>query len=197
MKNNLKALSVYGISHVDLVNRCDNSVPSNVQFISKFDYGKGKAHALNLLIADLNDDDICFLIDADDEATPLMFERTELMKDYEVVYGDSLNGDVVYKSKPFDIELLKKENYIPYSSVMIRGSVLKNNPYPTEVSYAADWLYWNRLAKNGYKFHYEPSVVVMRDVSSSMFLSKIPVYRKLKRLYMVRCGRKEINKLWS
>lgn len=176
-------LTVAGEKHWEFYNRCNVPIEMHL-FIN--DAGLGKHFWLNEAFHAFNDDTIVALLDADDIATPEMFnpERLKYLEEYDLIYGDYERFGAktgVYKSREFDKELFKSENFIPYSTVITKAWLLKKELYPDEGK-CSDWIYWHKLLKHTDKFKYVPGIVCKYDTSNSYFTSNIPVWRKIKRL---------------
>jgi len=195
----IRVLTVCGEKHAHLIERCTNSVPRGIAHDILYDYdNKGKHVYMNIFADMVDNDDICYLIDADDWYRPNAFfpARIELMDKYDFVYGDYIDtNNSVYKSRTFDPELLKKICYIPYSSVMVKGWLLKVGYDDTK--HTGDWITWNKMLVLTDNFHYEPGIVCVRDVSTSYFDDHRPVIGKIKRLLRNYNAKQKINKIWS
>ena len=200
-------LTAYGDKHKDLLDRCKKSLPDDVIHSTQFDWGNGKAWAMNNLIKNLNDDDIVFLIDADDMAYPEWFEadRLALLKDYDLVYGDCLNATAItdqdvfgkyFWSRPFWTELLKRENYIPYSTVIVKGWLLKKVGYD-DTPHVGDWMTWHKMLQHTNKFVYYPGVCCIRDTSTSYFDTGNKYVVWLKRKIRNYFAKRNIKKIWN
>jgi len=195
----IRVLTVCGEKHAPLIKRCSGSIPSRVVHNVIYDHlNKGKHIKFNKLVESVKDDDICFLIDADDWYKPNAFyaSRINLMKTYDFVYGDYIDtNDVVYKSRDFDKKLLKKINYIPYSTVMVKGWLLRVGFDDTP--HTGDWITWHKILQLTDKFHYEPGIVCVRDVSTSYFDDHRPIIGKIKRLIRNYRAKQKIKKIWN
>ena len=177
-------LTVAGEKHWEFEKRCN--VPKDIQHWFIKDNGSGKHHWLNTAISCFKDNAIVALLDADDIATPEMFnpKRLKYLEEYDLIYGDYERFGAktgVYKSREFDRELFKSENFIPYSTIITKAWLLKKELYPDEGK-CSDWIYLHKLLKHTDKFKYVPGIVCKYDTSNSYFTSNIPVWRKIKRL---------------
>ena len=188
----IRVITPYNKPHQQFLDSCEVSVIQasyklDVRHEIQFDWGKGQAWAIRRLLSRVNDDDIVCILDADDMAKSKMFKNIELLKDYDLVYGDVINMDKngngnVYEAQPMDLEVFKKKNIIPVSGVVAKGWLLKSEEYP-DLFHGKDWLFFHRLLKHSDKFHYEPGVVAIRRTWTSYKRCDIPVYRKFRRLY--------------
>lgn len=195
----IRVLTAFGSKHAELLERLKKSIPGEVRFTYQWDHNHGKAYAMDLMFDRIDDDDICLLCDADDWFLPSAFspERLKWLETYDLIYGDCFNAgkDVrAYVSRGFDREELRVRNYIPYSTVVTKGWLLKKERYPTE-KHVGDWIYWNKLLRHTNKFAYIRGIVTYRDVTTSYYASNIPVYRKIKRILRDNNARKIISKL--
>ena len=188
----IRVITPYNKPHEKYFTSCEASVIQTSYKLDvfhdiQFDWGKGQAWAIRKLLSRVNDNDIVCILDADDMAKSKMFKNIELLKDYDLVYGDVINMDKngngnVYEAQPMDLEVFKKKNIIPVSGVVAKGWLLKSEEYP-DLFHGKDWLFFHRLLKHSDKFHYEPGVVAIRRTWTSYKRCDIPVYRKLRRLY--------------
>ena len=188
----IRVITPYNKPHEKYLTSCEASVIQasyklDVFHDIQYDWGKGQAWAIRRLLSRVNDDDIVCILDADDMAKSKMFKNIELLKVYDLVYGDVINMDKngngnVYEAQPMDLEVFKKKNIIPVSGVVAKGWLLKSEEYP-DLFHGKDWLFFHRLLKHSDKFHYEPGVVAIRRTWTSYKRCDIPVYRKFRRLY--------------
>jgi len=195
----IRVLTVCGEKHAHLIDRCKKSIPKGIRHDIIFDsLNVGKHIQMDKLVEDISDDDICFLIDADDWYKPNAFysSRVNLMKKYDFVYSDFIDSnDVSYKSRPFDKELLKSINYIPYSTVIVRGWLLRVGYDSTP--HTGDWITWHKMLQLSDKFCYSPGIVCVRDVSTSYFDDHRPIIGKFKRLIRNYRAKQKIKKIWN
>lgn len=116
--------------------------------------------------------DILAILDSDDIATP---DRVDITLD---AFKKDPNGDVFYahldildeetgtikerKSSfvPFNLEKLRKENFIPHSTVAFKRKVLLDHPYNTFFHLSEDYELYTRLACLGKRFIYDSRKVL-------------------------------------
>lgn len=195
-------VTAYGDKHRYLLDRCKASLPTGIIHDTQFDWWNGKAWAMNKILHRLNDTDIVFMLDADDVASEDWFsqDRLRLLNEFDLIYGDCYLTDgfnkTMFKSRPFDVELLKCENYIPYSTVITKGWVLKKVGYD-ETEHVGDWLTWHKILQFTDKFVYCPGICCVRDVSTSYFDTgnKYSVWlkRKIRNYY----AKRKIKEIWN
>lgn len=120
---------------------------------------------------------IVAIIDSDDIAYPnrvnVTIEAFKKNPDSDVFYAHldiwEEETGVVRERKlpfiPFDLEKLKKDNFIPHSTVAMKRSVLLNNPYNSFFRLAEDYELTTRLAMSGKKFIYSREKILKYRVS--------------------------------
>ena len=117
----------------------------------------GKRKRLNEAIQEVTTEFIAFN-DADDMSTLDRFHN--IPDNVDVVYSDyyELSESCrLVKSREFDRELLKQENYIPFSTIIIRTELAQQVPF--EADYKGnfeDWIWLNNIAQKTDKFSYRP-----------------------------------------
>ena len=200
---NIKILTACGLKHTEYLSECIQSTMNFAEHLYEIDNKQeGKAAIMDRLLRKVGNYDIVGVLDADDIATPEMFSehRLNLLNRYDVVYGDIQNVDEqgnksLHPGRPFDRSQLYRINIIPFSGVLINGWLAKLERYPIQ-KHVGDWLYWNALLKHSVKFRYEPGIVSIRKTWTSYYGgSKIPVYRKVKRLLRDHNARQIIKKI--
>lgn len=139
-------------------------------------HGQGASCARNFAAAEAMAE-IVTIIDSDDIAYPNRIDMT-----LEAFKKDP-NGDIFYAHLdileeetgivrerklpfiPFDLERLKKDNFIPHSTVATKKSVLLNNPYNSFFRLVEDYELTTRLAVSGKKFIYSREKILKYRVS--------------------------------
>jgi glycosyltransferase involved in cell wall biosynthesis len=181
----MKVLTAYNKQHEQFLQDCSASIPTGAEHLVQFDEGKGKAWAMNQLLKRVDDNDIVVFCDADDMLMPLQESKFLLLR-YDLVYGnayemDQLGNVTLRRSQPFDLELFKKQNFIPYSGVMTWGWLAKKVAYPDYFP-VEDWIWWHQLYQHSGKFGYSGCVHSKRRVWTSNVARNVPVYSKITRL---------------
>jgi len=184
----IKVLTACGNRHKEFIDSCLSSTNNmdcvHILSIDEFDEGKGVV--MNRMLSGVKDDDIVALLDADDTACEGWLDNVKYLKDYDLVYGNTLNYSPttreLYRSRDFDKELFLKYNFIPYSGVIMKGWLAKQAPYPNIV-HGADYYWWHLLLQYSDKFKYVDKIFCTRRTHTSYRSCNIPVYRKLRRLY--------------
>ena len=158
-----------------------------------------KSETLNNAMWSIETNYIAFL-DADDYYVPSPFSHA-VLGEYDIIYFDCIfiyqnNTRRYFKSKPFDRELLRKENYIPFSTIIVKTEIAKKFPIGNGYKgYGEDWVWLNQLAQAGYKFGYVPfpTVYKRQGWTSHFGTTNIPVVRKLIRKYRTKKVREIIQ----
>jgi hypothetical protein len=142
---------------------------------------------------------------ADDYALPI---KCRLYKtDWDnvaVFYSDFLqqeiSGNIItyIKSKPFDLEALKINNFIAAGTTLINIRFLQDNKirFNSDLKYGEDWYLYNQIAKAGGTsvFHYEPAPSLLyRNYTSRIGIRENPVLWGQKREEL----KQAIVKLWQ
>jgi len=139
-------------------------------------HGMGACCARNFAAAEARAD-IVAIIDSDDIAYPNRVDVTlEAFKKHpssDVFYAHidiwEEETGIVRERKlpftPFDLEKLKKDNFIPHSTVAMKRLVLLNNPYNSFFRLAEDYELTTRLAESGKKFCYSREKILKYRVS--------------------------------
>ena len=164
-----------------------------------------KSETLNNAMWSIETNYIAFL-DADDYYVPYPFYNNIFFTvngEYDIIYSDCIfiyqnNTRRYFKAKPFDRELLKKENYIPFSTIIVKTEIAKKFPIGNGYKgYGEDWVWLNQLAQAGYKFGYVPfpTVYKRQGWTSHFGTTNIPVVRKLIRKYRTKKVKEIINAL--
>lgn len=187
----IRILTAYHKPHEKYLDGCIESVKKSFNGCAvhdvQYDWGRGKAWAMNTMFSRVKEDDIVGFLDADDFARPEMMWNLPEMILSDVVYGDVMNCDKnhsheVFKSQEFDKDAFKERNFIPYSGTLVNGWLLKKVSYP-DLYHGNDWNFWWSLTQYTDKFHYTGCTVAKRRTWTSYKRCNIPVYRKIKRLY--------------
>lgn len=184
----IKILTACGIKHIDYLKTCLRSTESmDCEHIYEV-ADESKAAIMNRLLKRVKDTDIVGVLDADDMAVRDWLNAANNLNKYDLIYGDVINNDKNgavnrVNGKRFNAEQFKTVNLIPYSGVLLRGWLAKSEPYP-DISHGNDWLWWHRLLKHSDKFIYVPRICAVRRTWTSHKRCDIPVYRKVKRLYL-------------
>ena len=184
----LYIVTACALDHVKYLPDCNNSVmtlmkmlPFDVDYTVKIDeFGRGSAHIINEVISRVGNDDMFMILDADDFMLPNIVNLFHYIEDYDVVYGDRISigkKTVVERAPEFNRKLLRKQNIIPGGCTLMRGSVLRKWP---DIPHGQDWVFWRSINA---RFKHVPVMVWVRRSDTSTKASKIPVYRKLRRLY--------------
>lgn len=134
----------------------------------------GKGFRLNFVVPFLSEAWLN-VHDADDYSFSKRFEKCiPYFDDYDVIYhGVNLKNDIVvgqhepiqtsYYSKPWDMELYKRENYVPASSVIVRMSIVKKVPWISN-GYGQDWIWLNQIAQHTTRIKFVNEVLMYRRV---------------------------------
>ena len=204
MKLKIAAIIISTLDHYEYFLQSRQALESqNVDVYYRFDIQakKIKSQLFNEIYAIIRDQyEYLVLCDADDYS---MQNRVQIsiqsLEDCDIVYGDSLEKNKTNRmqrknSKPFSPGV-RYTNPIIYSSVMVRTSVFDG--LSDEIKYGEDWLTWNKLALKGARFKHISKILVTRLTHTSHFLSKVPVYRKFKRLAMTRKARTAIEEFYQ
>ncbi|HUV81527.1 MAG TPA: glycosyltransferase family A protein [archaeon] len=177
----------------DCVRRLDGH-----KYVILSDYPQlGKRARLNEAIRKVDTEWIAFN-DADDMSLPDRFGMHEFWaKKYDLIYSDcyilSKTGVTYTRSRKFDRELLKKKNYIPFSSIIVRTELARMQRFETDVEgNGEDWIWLNFIADRTTRFYYRNwPTMIYRDFKPPY--GKIPVYRKIKRILWQNKVRSIIN----
>ena len=157
----------------------------------------GKCARLNFAIANCDTEWVAFC-DADDMSQYLRFSIDSIIGDADLIYSDcyilNKKGVYYYKAGGFNIERLKQNNFIPFSTIIVRTKVAKSIPFEDINGKFEDWIWLYKIAKAGYKFKYIPDdSMIYRDFSHPY--GRIPVVRKIKRIVQVNKVRRMIETL--
>ena len=161
----------------------------------------GQRKMLNNMISMVKTDWILFL-DADDEATPDRVKHCRpAMKNADLIYtGYACNNELCF-SMPFNLEEFKLNNFIPFSTIMVRTEIAKEVPFLEDKKIVApasgDWIWLHMVHQKYPNFLYVPKVTMVYGTELSTYKSKIPVYRKFRRLYRKYRHRKVIRELYN
>jgi len=175
----------------DCVRRLDG-----IKYVILSDYpNMGKRSRLNAAIRQVDTEWIAFN-DADDMSTIFRFDYLPHTAGVDLFYSDCLSldktGTKYIKSRKFDRELLKKENYIPFSSIIVRTEIAKKCRFDADVDgNGEDWIWLNDVANITRQFAYIPFVTMVYRKSPEY--GRIPIYRKMKRILWQRKVRRVIN----
>jgi hypothetical protein len=194
----MKVITAYNKQHEQYLESCQRSVRCKHDI--QFDWGHGKAWAMNRLLERVDVNGTIVVLDADDTLNWNIIERNiALLDKYDVVYGDvvnfSMDGKEIYHSMPFCPKTFKKKNFIPFSGTVINGWLAKFEPYP-DIFHGNDWLWWHLLLQHSSRFHYEPGIVANRRTWTSYKRCNLPVLRKIKRKYYDFKVRQKINEIY-
>ena len=185
-----------GTKHIDLVHGAhDGCLYAEPKIV--YDCGLGKSKILNIHIQQIKTKYIAFL-DADDWNLPNRFQ--DLSEDFDLLYSDCLeifkNRSVKYcKSRDFNFEELKKKNYIPFSTAIVKTEIAKKLNFCSEIEGKDDWLYWLKFSLISKKIIYRPYPTVCRRMWTGYFTPSLNIYfiRKLIRIYQQRKVRRIID----
>ena len=162
---------------------CDNA---GVDYDHLIDTGGGPTYEKrNRLLEFIEDTDYVAFLDADDY--PLEWWAADIcvkLRDHDVVYGDYIikGAGRIYYSQKFDYDEFLKNNFIPLSTIAMRGSIAKQVRF-MPIYYAEDWVFMHEVYKITQDFFYIPGANIVRRIDTSFNKSNIPGYRKLRRLY--------------
>jgi len=169
----------------------------NQKYVILDDYPpSGKRERLNIAIQNIDTEWIAFN-DADDMSMEYRFELESFLRDTDLIYTDyytmSKKAFGYCKSRHFDKELLKKENYIPFSTIVVKTEIAKRVPFEVDVNgNGEDWIWLNDVAKITDRFYYIPKpTMIYRNFN--LPYGNIPIYGKIKRILYKRKVRKVIN----
>lgn len=199
----LRILTCCGIKHEKYLDSCKDSVKQiphpHEHLVATGD--ETKAVLMNRLLKQVNDDDIVIVLDADDVFIGNPSKSIRKLDTRDLVYRDVVNMDedgseVYVKSRPFDKELFKKKNFIPYSGVAMKGWLAKSEPYP-DLVHGNDWNFWWSLRQHSTDWTYVQGTFVRRRTWTSHKRCDIPVYRKLRRLWREYLVKKENSKYYE
>lgn len=156
----------------------------------------GKCKRLHDAIQRANTEWIAFN-DADDMSLPNRFDYLPNTSEVDLFYSDYLsldkNGTTYIKSRKFDRELLKRKNYIPFSTVIIRTEIARQCSFNIDVGgNGEDWIWLNAVANITNRFTYVPFVTMIYRNFKPPY-SKIPFVRKIKRILWQKKVRSVIN----
>ena len=177
----------------DCVRRLDGH-----KYVILSDYPQlGKRARLNEAIKGVDTEWIAFN-DADDMSMPGRFDMLEFWaKKYDLIYSDcytlSKKGVTYTRSQKFDRELLKKKNYIPFSTIIVRTELARMQPFEIGVEgNGEDWIWLNYIAERSTRFYYRNwPTMIYRDFKPPY--GRIPIYRKIKRILWQNKVRSIIN----
>lgn len=193
----LKILTACSAEHEQYLQSCKDSVASlKWQHEHLVSIGDSPKHVhMNRLLKEVNNDDIVLMLDADDLIIGDINESLRAIKHSDLVYRDVLNENEdgsleTYHSQPFDMEVFRHINFIPYSGTMLKGWLAKKADYP-DLFHGNDWNYWWALLQYSDKFYHLKGTFVKRRAWTSYKRCDIPVYRKLRRLYYQRQVKKQ------
>ena len=176
----------------DCVRRLDGH-----KYVILSDYPKlGKRARLNQAIKGVDTEWIAFN-DADDMSMPDRFNFQENESYFDLIYTNyftlSKSGCVYTYAKSFDRNLLKEENYIPFSTIIVKTEIAKQCLFSYDVvGNGEDWIWLNDVANITNKFHYVPRVTMIYRSHKPPY-GRIPVYRKIKRILWQNKVRRIIN----
>ena len=156
----------------------------------------GKCARLNAAIRKVDTEWIAFN-DADDMSTIERFDYLPLLAGIDLLYSDYLSldktGTTYIKSRKFDRELLKRKNYIPFSTIIVRTEIARQCSFNIDVGgNGEDWLWINSVADITQRFTYIPFVTMIYRNHKPPY-GRIPVYRKIKRILWQNKVRSIIN----
>lgn len=182
----MKVLTAYNEQHEKFLWECTQSVPDGFEHVIQYDEGRGKAWAMNQMLQGIADDDVIVVCDADDRLMPIIEDLVWMLDRHDLVYGDVYEEDEsgnvkIYRSRSFDINVFKTQNFIPFSGVMMWGWFAKKVTYP-DCFPVEDWIWWHRLYQHSQNFGYSNFVHATRRVWTSNVARNIPVYSKIRRL---------------
>ena len=142
---------------------------------------KGQSTRFNQGIKDSNgefkSDWVCFM-GADDIA--MSWKLNTILDTYwhdpdaDVIYTDAVqlcgNHKREYiKSRTFEIEDLKKANFIVASTVAVKAEFAKDVLFDEDIVYGEDWLWYHKLYLAGARFKYVPiPTIYYRDYTSNI-----------------------------
>lgn len=199
----IRVLTAYNDRHAKYIEGCRQSVKAvfdDCVHHVQYDNNKGKAWAMNQMLTCVEDDDVVIVLDADDTLFGDVALAVASMREHDVIYGNVFEqrGLMVSlrESREFDYSLFKKKNFIPYSGTLVSGWIARRVKYP-DIYHGNDWLWWHRIYQISDRFKYSGLIHCTRSIGTSYKDCKIPVYRKLKRLYYERQVKKLINELDS
>lgn len=198
---NITAIISFTPKHRKFLQGAISSASSDVPVsVVPDDPRKGKWKRLNDLIKEINTEWVAML-DADDVC---IFNRflsvSSLLGTSDLIYTDYVsenkNGEYrLVDSRKFDYEVFKNKNFIPFSTVLVRTEICRQIPFIDSMgpgARALDWVWMAKVYKDYPRFTYVPVPTVIRRDYTSSFQSKIPVWRKLHRLYCNRRARRMI-----
>lgn len=151
----------------------------------------------NKLLDWIKDEDYVAFMDSDDyPLKPWAKEIYSCLKYHDVVYGDYIEHETgkIHKSRVFDYELFLKQDFIPFSTVAMRGYIANKIRFKP-IQKAEDWVFLHETYKITKDFFYLAEPLVVRRTKTSINRSYIPIYRKLKRLYKDYKARQIIKSL--
>ena len=172
------------------------------------DYPKlGKCERLNRAIPEVTTKWVAFN-DADDMSLPARFgwmmdvaklkniDTSKVDLFYTDCYMLSKKGVSYYTAGKFDRERLKRDNYIPFSTIIVRTEVAKKFKFIDVENKGEDWIWLNRIAKD-HKIQYIDDLATMIYRNYSHPYGRVPILRKLKRIIWQRKVREVINEIIS
>jgi glycosyltransferase involved in cell wall biosynthesis len=111
---------------------------------------------------------------ADDIAMPWKISCFSDDDDFDVLYTDAVqlnanNQRSYIKSEQFDIEELKRRNFIVASTVFVRTELAAEVLFDEDLRYGEDWLFYHKLYRGGARFRYIPiPTMYYRDYTSNI-----------------------------
>lgn len=162
-----------------------------------FDDGRGKWAMLNVAMGYVKTEWVAFL-DADDFLFKNAFSY-DVPENADLIYSDYVELDDNQDTRIVKADAepdLNERNGIPWSTVACRAQIVRENPFIEEKSKALDWL-WLASIQRKCNFHYIPVQRVVRRSYTSHFYSKVPVWRKAKRIYQNNKIKRRIHAIRS
>jgi len=198
-KETITALIPWVWKHRELAAEAELSIKDQVdEVISRWDSEKiGQARMLNNMIEEVKTDWVLFQ-DADDRSYRWRVEECRpYMNKGDLLYTDYEYKDGFYFAGEFSLERLMKYNFIPFPTVMVRTHIAKEIPFPYLKMGGQDRVWHHMVYKKYKRFVYVPQVTIWYNTNTSSYRSRIPVYRKVKRLIKKYYVNRRINALYK
>ena len=158
---------------------------------------KGQAWMLNDLISRVGTEWTLFL-DADDLA---LANRVAVCRPYlehsDLIYTDYVHSKGIYKSAPMDLERFHDVNFLPFPTVMVKTRIAKEIPFESCYLGSHDWIWLHKVYDKYPRFTHVPVPTIFYNTGTSTYNSKIPVYRKLRRLYVKSINKRKLKEFYK